>query len=86
LPLSVSFEGGHWGRREKRLIGRYLKRAHSEIGTGARHALRLVRGTAGDVRFSVADSRTGRPVAEGSAKGAASRIVQAVLDALYAVE
>ena len=86
LPLSVSFEGAQWGRREKRLIGRYLKRAHSEIGSGARFTLRLVRGTGGDVRFSVADGRSGRPVAEGGAKGSASRIVQAVLDALYAVE
>jgi hypothetical protein len=39
----------------------------------------------GGVRFSVVDGKTGRVVAQGSAKGAASRIVRAVLDELYAL-
>jgi tetratricopeptide (TPR) repeat protein len=85
LPLSVTFEGAPWGRREKRLIGRYLKRAHSEVAGGARFTLRLVRAPGGAIRFSVTD-RGGRPVAEGGAKGTPARIVQALLDALYAVE
>jgi tetratricopeptide (TPR) repeat protein len=85
LPLAVSFEGRGWGGREKRLICRYLRRAHSEIVEDARHALGFVREPNGGVRFSVVDGKTGRVVAQGSARGAASRIMRAVLDELYAV-
>jgi hypothetical protein len=62
-----------------------LRRAHSEIVEDARHSLGLVREPNGGVRFSVVDGKTGRVVAQGSAKGAASRIVRVVLDELYAL-
>ena len=86
LPLAVSFEGRGWGGREKRLMCRYLRRAHSEIVEDARHALGFAREPNGGVRFSIVDGKTGRVAAQGSARGAASRIVRAVLDELYAVQ
>ena len=85
LPLEVSFKGDGWGGRDKRLISRYLKRAHSEVAAGMRHALDLARQPDGSVRFSVTDGKTGRTVAQGSAEGGPARIAQAVLDELYAV-
>jgi transglutaminase-like putative cysteine protease len=91
LPLETAFEGPGWGAREKRLIGRYLKRAHSPPQERARHVLRLVRGDGEETRITVTDRRTGRLVAEtavppaGGAGRRASRVVQAVLEELYAV-
>jgi tetratricopeptide (TPR) repeat protein len=85
LPLGVSFEGQGWGMREIRLISRYLKRAHSGPADGARHVLRLALTDDGGARFSVTDTKIGRVVAEGAAERGAARIVQAVLDELYAV-
>ncbi len=89
LPLTVQFEGGGWGAREKLRISRYLKRAHSGPIEGARHLLRLTRDADGGVRFSVTDRAAGRTVAGTAAdprgRAGPARIVQAVLDELYAV-
>jgi tetratricopeptide (TPR) repeat protein len=95
LPLAVEFRGDGWGRREKALIVRYLKRAGSECaeepGTGLRYSLRLTRGGDGAVRWAVTDStsgsvvREGAPLLSGRVKTRSARLVQSILEELYAV-
>jgi hypothetical protein len=95
LPLAVEFRGDGWSRREKALIVRYMKRAGSECmegpSTGMRYSLRLTRLGDGSVRWAVADSTTGSVVREGApllsgrAKPRSARLVQSILEELYAV-
>ena len=95
LPLAIEFRGDGWGRREKALIVRYMKRAGSECvegpSAGLRYSLRLTRVSDGSVRWAVADSTTGSVVREGApllsgrAKLRSARLVQSILEELYAV-
>jgi hypothetical protein len=95
LPVALEFRGDGWSRREKGLIVRYMKRAGSECvqgpAAGLPFSLRLTRGAGGTVRWAVADSasgsvvREGAPLLTGRAKTRAARLVQSILEELYAV-
>ena len=95
LPVALEFRGDGWSMREKVLVVRYLRRAGSECGQGPSaglpFSLRLTRGAGGAVRWAVADSasgnviREGAPLLSGRAKARAGRLVQSILEELYAV-
>jgi tetratricopeptide (TPR) repeat protein len=95
LPVSLEFRGGGWSRREKGLIVRYMKRAGSECvrepAAGLRFALRLTRGSDGATRWALTDSasgsvvREGAPLLSGRMKTRSARLVQSILEELYAV-
>jgi tetratricopeptide (TPR) repeat protein len=95
LPVAMEFRGDGWSRREKGLIVRYMKRAGSECVQGPMaglpFSLRVTRGADGAVRWAVTDSASGSVVREGSPlltgrlKTRAARLVQSILEELYAV-
>ncbi len=95
LPLAVEFRSSGWSSREKRLIGRYLRRSGSECVSGPdggmRYTLSLSREANNAVRWSVIDSRSGTTIAGGAPRFVArppvrcASLVQAILDELYAV-
>jgi hypothetical protein len=91
IPLAVEFRGNGWGKREMGLIFRYLRRAYSECVPVARYALRISRGEGESIRWAVLDSRSGALVAQGTPalagrpKVRCARLVQAILEELYAV-
>jgi hypothetical protein len=95
LPLAVDFHGESWSRREKGLVIRYLRRAGSECregpGQGFPYSLRLTRGGTGAVRWQVTDNesgsvlREGTPVVTGRPRQRCARLIQVILEELYAV-
>ena len=95
LPLNVAFGGQGFNPREKRLVLRYLRRAGSECAdapnAGMRYTLSLSREASGNARWSVIDSQSGTTVAGGDPRFAGrppvrcSRLVQSILEELYAV-
>jgi tetratricopeptide (TPR) repeat protein len=95
LPLAVSFGGTGWSGRERRLVVRSLRRAGSEVderpASGFQHSLELTRTGSGTVRWRVSDASAKNVVAEGTvtlagrARQKSARIVQSILEVLYAV-
>ncbi|HET6485722.1 MAG TPA: hypothetical protein VFH83_04845 [Spirochaetia bacterium] len=91
LPLHVEFTGNGWKARERAIILRLISRSGSEIDASAPYSLRFTRGPGGEVRWIVMDPSKGAAVREGtsgaggSLRARCSRLVQSVLDELYAV-
>ena len=91
LPLAVGWNGAGWTGREKALITRFLRRSGSECFSGARYTLVFARAGEGSVRWTVVDtlggteSRSGSVTPSGGVKHRSARIVQAILEELYAV-
>ncbi len=95
LPVTVDFRAADLSAREKRLILRYLRRAGSECVRGPteaiRYSLTLSRETGGAVRWAVMDTQAGTTIAGGNvpftgwAPARCARLVQSILEELYAV-
>ena len=91
LPLAIEFTGEGWTGRDRSLVNRFLRRAGSECFPGARFSLRVARAGDGAVRWTVTDTRgnatprAGSVTPRGGAKTRSARVVQAVLEELYAV-
>ena len=91
LPLEVVFSGQGWTGREKALIIRFLRRSGSECFPQARYTLSMTRSGDGSVRWTAVDSRGGASARSGTvstsggAKWRSARLVQAILEELYAV-